>query len=66
LVLTSHRVFVAEACEKVLVLEEGQVIQQGTANELAQVSGLYARLKKLQSLERELSQKAEIKDLHGK
>jgi len=48
------------------VLEEGQVIQQGTANELAQVSGLYARLKKLQSLERELSQKAEIKDLHGK
>jgi ATP-binding cassette subfamily B protein len=66
LVLTSHRVFVAEACQKVLVLEEGEVVQQGTADELAKSEGLYARLKKLQSLERELTHKADSKDLLGR
>ncbi len=66
LVLTSHRVFVAETCQKVLVLEEGEVVQQGTADELAKSEGLYARLKKLQSLERELTHKADSKDLLGK
>ncbi|MFZ9834796.1 MAG: ABC transporter ATP-binding protein [Holophagaceae bacterium] len=66
LVLTTHRVFVAEACQQVLVLEEGKVIQHGTAEELTQVPGLYARLKKLQSLERELTHKGDSKDLRGK
>jgi ATP-binding cassette subfamily B protein len=54
LVLATHRVFVAELCEKVLVLEEGHVIQYGSPQELAEQPGLFARLKRLQSLEREL------------
>jgi len=54
LVLATHRVFVAELCEQVLVLEEGRVAQLGSAPELAEVVGLFARLKRLQSLEREL------------
>jgi len=42
------------------------VVQQGTADELAKSEGLYARLKKLQSLERELTHKADSKDLLGR
>jgi len=55
LVLATHRVFVAELCERVLVLEEGVVIQNGTPAELAEIPGTFARLKRLQSLERELA-----------
>ncbi len=58
LVLATHRIFVAELCERVLVLEEGQVAQLGTPEELEGQPGRYARLKKLQSLERELVQGA--------
>ncbi len=54
LVLATHRVFVAELCERVLVLEEGRVAQLGTPAALASEPGLFARLKRLQSLEREL------------
>ncbi len=54
LVLATHRIFVAELCERVLVMEQGHVIQYGTPAELAEQQGLYARLKRLQSLEREL------------
>lgn len=54
LVLATHRVFVAELCEQVLVLEEGHPVQMGTPSELSENPGLFARLKRLQSLEREL------------
>ena len=55
LVLATHRVFVAELCEHVLVLEEGHIVQYGTAEELSEQPGAFARMKLLQSLERELS-----------
>jgi len=54
LVLATHRVFVAETCAQVLVVEEGRVVQLGTPEALAAQPGLFARLKRLQSLEREL------------
>ena len=54
LVLATHRIFVAELCERVLVLEEGAAAQLGTPQALETQPGRYARLKKLQSLEREL------------
>ncbi len=54
LVLATHRVFVAETCARVLVLKEGQAVQLGTPELLAEQPGLFARLKRLQSLEREL------------
>nr|WP_320133101.1 ABC transporter ATP-binding protein [uncultured Holophaga sp.] len=54
LVLTTHRVFVADLCEQVVVLEEGRIIQHGSARELTQVPGAFARLRTLQSLERSL------------
>lgn len=54
LVLATHRVFVAETCARVLVLEEGRMVQLGSPEELALQTGTFARLKRLQSLEREL------------
>ncbi|HWQ09308.1 MAG TPA: ABC transporter ATP-binding protein, partial [Holophaga sp.] len=54
LVLATHRVFAAELCERVLVLDEGRAVQYGPAEELALQPGPFARLKRLQSLEREL------------
>ena len=54
LVLATHRVFVAELCERVLVLEDGLAAQLGTPQELAVQAGHFARIKRLQSLEREI------------
>ena len=54
LVLATHRVFVAETCARVLVLEEGRAVQLGTPEALAERDGAFARLRRLQSLEREL------------
>lgn len=56
LVLATHRIFVAELCEHVLVLDEGHIVQYGTPEELSSQPGTYARMKTLQSLERELVQ----------
>ncbi|WP_306591463.1 ABC transporter ATP-binding protein [Geothrix sp. 21YS21S-4] len=53
LVLATHRVFVAETCGRVLVLEEGRAVQLGTPGHLAAEAGPFARLRGLQSLERE-------------
>jgi len=54
LVLATHRVFVAELCDRVLVLEDGRAVQAGTPHELAAEPGHYQRIKRLQSLEREI------------
>ena len=60
LILATHRVFVAELCERVLILEEGLPIQYGSPGALAEQQGTFARLKRLQSLERELVKDAVI------
>lgn len=54
LVLATHRVFVAETCARVLVLDEGRMVQLDSPEALAAQAGPFARLKRLQSLEREL------------
>jgi len=60
LLVATHRVFVAETCARVLVLEEGCTVQLGTPEALAVQPGLFARLRKLQSLERELVRGPEL------
>jgi len=52
LVLATHRVFVAELCERVMVLEHGRLVQSGPPDELSNVEGQYAKIRRLQSLER--------------
>jgi ATP-binding cassette subfamily B protein len=60
LVLATHRVFVAELCDQVLVLEDGRGVQAGTPGELAAVPGHFARIRQLQSLEREILGNASV------
>jgi ATP-binding cassette subfamily B protein len=53
-VLITHRVAAAARCDRVLVLDAGRVIEQGTHDELLRRGGVYAAFAEEQRLEREL------------
>jgi ATP-binding cassette subfamily B multidrug efflux pump len=55
LILVTNRTAAAARCNRVLVLDEGRVVQSGTHAELRATPGLYAELCARQSLEQELS-----------
>jgi ATP-binding cassette subfamily B protein len=42
--MISHQLSAAAACDRVLVLEEGRLVQQGSHQELIGQSGTYRRL----------------------
>lgn len=48
-VLISHRLSSITLCSKILVLEGGRIIEQGTHNELLESEGTYSRLFQLQA-----------------
>ncbi len=51
-ILISHRVSTLERADKIIVLDKGRVIQEGTPLELQQKEGLYREIYLLQQLER--------------
>ncbi len=51
--IVSHRVSSAKNASKILVLEDGKLIQEGTHKELNKISGYYKELYKNQLLEKE-------------
>ena len=53
-IIVSHRISSAKNADLILVLEEGQVIQQGTHNELVNQEGYYKELYRKQLSEKEL------------
>ncbi len=53
-IIVSHRVSSAKNASKIIVLEEGQIIQQGTHNELVNAEGYYKELYAKQLLEKEM------------
>jgi ATP-binding cassette subfamily B protein len=55
-VLITHRVQAAALCDKILVLDHGRVVEQGTHAELVERAGLYATFVEEQRIERELEQ----------
>jgi ATP-binding cassette subfamily B multidrug efflux pump len=56
LVLVTHRIAAAARCDRVLVLDGGRVVEEGTHEQLARGKGLYARLASRQRLEKEIAE----------
>ncbi|MFN4199357.1 MAG: ABC transporter ATP-binding protein, partial [Flavobacterium sp.] len=52
--IVSHRVSSAKNADRIIVLDNGQIIQQGTHNQLIEVDGLYKELFQKQLFEKEL------------
>jgi ATP-binding cassette, subfamily B, bacterial MsbA len=51
MIVIAHRLSTIKNADKIVVLERGRVVEQGSHIELAQVSGgLYAKLLKLQEV----------------
>ena len=40
----SHQLSVAATCDRVLVMDKGEIVQEGTHKELVEVNGLYKQL----------------------
>src|SRR6266849_5404493 len=54
LVMT-HRLRVAQEADRIVVLDEGRVVEEGAHAELLEAGGLYARLWRIQQIEQELA-----------
>jgi subfamily B ATP-binding cassette protein MsbA len=50
-VVVAHRLATVERADQILVLDDGQLVEQGNLNQLLQANGLFARLYKLQRFE---------------
>lgn len=54
-IIISHRISTVKNCDQIIVLDEGQIAEQGSHEELLERDGLYAELYRKQLLEDELS-----------
>ena len=54
ILLITHRVAAAERCDRIVVLDRGRVLEEGTHDELIRKDGLYARFAEEQRLEGEI------------
>jgi ATP-binding cassette, subfamily B, bacterial len=47
-IVIAHRLATVQSCDRILVLDHGRIVEEGTHSSLASAGGLYARLAKLQ------------------
>jgi ATP-binding cassette, subfamily B, multidrug efflux pump len=55
-VLVTHRIAAASRCDRVVVLDEGRVVEQGTHGELVRAGGIYAAFAEEQQMATELEE----------
>jgi len=53
-ILVTHRIAAASRCDRVIVLDEGRIVEQGTHAELSRGTGIYAAFAEEQKMAREL------------
>jgi ATP-binding cassette, subfamily B, multidrug efflux pump len=58
ILMISHQLSAAAACDRILVMDGGRLVQQGHHNELVQQSGTYRRLWEREQAEQQLSRAA--------
>ena len=44
----AHRLATVLSCDRIMVMDQGRIVEQGTHAELVAANGLYARLARLQ------------------
>jgi ATP-binding cassette subfamily B protein len=55
ILLMTHRLRAARAADRIVVLEEGRVVESGSHDALVRADGTYARLWRIQQLEDEIA-----------
>jgi len=55
-IIIAHRVSTIKHADDIIVLNDGKIIERGTHDQLLELSGEYARLNRIQTLEKELTE----------